>query len=840
MGQQGLSGRCVSTLALSLMLTACGGGGGVNSTPTPIPTPTPTPAPTPTPTPTPTPGANADLLAPLASESFANVAGRATATFDSEGRTQGTARPSTGTIRYDAAEQAYTLSTAGGSITFRPADIDQAISNAGAVAYVRRQGDSTDTLTLTRPGTSGVLTYRYVGGAFWQHSVIGQTSGHGSLDAFIYGVPTAGSAMPKTGIGTYVLDLIGAETGANFISPLSGEGLASIDFTSGTVVISGTMNLAMLGGQTGPFQGRGTMGSGADFSGTFSFDDFGPFSGALNGKLFGPGSEEIGAIFSTEEADGRVAIGALLGRADDRPANISFNADGSLDNSQLFSTTEAKLTFTTPLGIENNDAANAFAHQATATGGFLVQYNAASETYSLTAPDRSVAFDHEGRAILPPSAGDERLNGIDGDGYVGSGSWLSGQSGPNGNPPFSYRLSYFVFGMPTAAADMVRTGRAGYALRFSGDAVDGNYKNLMGIFGTGNLITDFASGDLTIAGDLLFSEYYDFSGRQRETATGSLSGSGKIASGTNRFSGSLNFDGIGDYTGTFSGQFYGPAAQQLGGIFTASNGANRAAGAFTGKQDSSILDAEQTLAGLTSVTTLGAFAVNGTYGGIEEQSIVYDPASGTYTLSLFDPYGSNAPIPFEISRQDIIAGNSDASRTWYERAGDRAVSGYLFNPGAANPTLALTYTSFADLVGTTDSAGPQHYYLVYGIQTPASLLPRSGVASYSGIARGTAETRPGGYSGPVSGTSRLMADFAEGTATLSLQLRADNPERSPIGDFAMEGFIANNGFYGGSGGVFRGNFFGPKADEFGAIWTVEKPVEGGGMQIIGAAVGKRD
>jgi len=143
-----------------LLVSACGSGGGVNSTPTPSPTPT---SPTPTPTsPTPTPSqANASLVDLQYIERFANVAATANASFPTGGAAATVqSAPSTVTLNYDAATRGYTLAVDGRMQTFLPSQIDAAQSNAAITVYVRTNGDTTESLTLTKPGTSGRLTYQ--------------------------------------------------------------------------------------------------------------------------------------------------------------------------------------------------------------------------------------------------------------------------------------------------------------------------------------------------------------------------------------------------------------------------------------------------------------------------------------------------------------------------------------------------------------------------------------------------------------------------------------------------------------------------------------------------------
>jgi len=82
--------------------------------------------------------------------------------------------PSTLSVSYDATSKDYTISVAGRSQTFAPGDINASkSSSSGATVYIKTSGSTTDSLTLTNAGTSGALTYEYVGAGFWQRTVQG-------------------------------------------------------------------------------------------------------------------------------------------------------------------------------------------------------------------------------------------------------------------------------------------------------------------------------------------------------------------------------------------------------------------------------------------------------------------------------------------------------------------------------------------------------------------------------------------------------------------------------------------------------------------------------------------
>ena len=161
-----------ASAALGLAVAGCGGGG-VGSTPAPTPAPTPPPS-----------TANADLINLTQSESFTNDGAIGSASYPT---TSGnfTSASSEGVVSfiYDAPSKTYTMTTQGLSQSFAPGEIDAAQSNANVTVYKKVTGNTTDSLVLTKPGTSGPFNFKYVGGAFWQRTIQGASAINGNFVA---------------------------------------------------------------------------------------------------------------------------------------------------------------------------------------------------------------------------------------------------------------------------------------------------------------------------------------------------------------------------------------------------------------------------------------------------------------------------------------------------------------------------------------------------------------------------------------------------------------------------------------------------------------------------------
>lgn len=156
--------------------------------------------------------------------------------------------------------------------------------------------------------------------------------------------------------------------------------------------------------------------------------------------------------------------------------------------------------------------------------------------------------------------------------YVDYGQW---RRATTSGTTTSVNDTYVVFGSKTPIASIPRTGSAAYST-----ALDGTFVNKDGAYavsGSGNLTANFAGA--TIAYDA--------------TATGTKEvGSGSIAFGSMTGTGSISFrsgvftgHGVADTEGyklDVTGNFYGPAAQEIGGLFRITGNLGQGEGAIVG------------------------------------------------------------------------------------------------------------------------------------------------------------------------------------------------------------------------------------------------------------------
>jgi hypothetical protein len=180
----------------------------------------------------------------------------------------------------------------------------------------------------------------------------------------------------------------------------------------------------------------------------------------------------------------------------------------------------------------------------------------------------------------------------------------------------------------------------------------------------------------------------------------------------------------------------------------------------------------------------------------------------------------------------------------------------ILTPMVNNPKIALTYTSYG--VWQFDSSDrrdidPQindYHFFYFGVPTSVDAMPRTGVASYSGLAEGVLfDLKTENTSYRLDGTMTLSADFAAATLNTQLALKGTNTSNGLLITIPNLSGVATigagtNAFRGeltstdaSLAGSVQGAFFGPAAQEVGYSFAVNDP----GLSRIGGgvAVGKR-
>ena len=155
--------------------------------------------------------------------------------------------------------------------------------------------------------------------------------------------------------------------------------------------------------------------------------------------------------------------------------------------------------------------------------------------------------------------------------YVAFGSWQWGSSEPG-------YYGHFVFGYETPPASMPVSGAATFSGAWEGELFTpkaGQPVQVGDVGGNASFSVDFLSGKISGA---LTSATGGGSYGIALQPWNDVSVSAAIAAGSNRFSGTTAAPSSPSASGMIAGAFYGPAAQQLGAVWTLTDGTSSAIG----------------------------------------------------------------------------------------------------------------------------------------------------------------------------------------------------------------------------------------------------------------------
>ncbi|HET7817089.1 MAG TPA: transferrin-binding protein-like solute binding protein [Sphingomicrobium sp.] len=166
-------------------------------------------------------------------------------------------------------------------------------------------------------------------------------------------------------------------------------------------------------------------------------------------------------------------------------------------------------------------------------------------------------------------------------------------------------------------------------------------------------------------------------------------------------------------------------------------------------------------------------------------------------------------------------------------------------------SLDWTRVSYWNIDDWWGGGGTNRSVFVFGYETPAGSVPASGTATYGGLAEGSAFYPENQGAGEVrlTGNAAFTADFGARSVTGSLTGMTANG--APWNSVAFNSTITGNAFSGttsvtsapggiaslasNAAGTLEGKFFGPSAQEAGAVWTLFD----GTKAAIGTLSGKR-
>ncbi|MEO0410774.1 MAG: transferrin-binding protein-like solute binding protein [Pseudomonadota bacterium] len=204
-------------------------------------------------------------------------------------------------LQYNASNDSYTVRINQGGLsrteTFRPSDIDAALSDQTFTAYAR--GDQL--LGLLTPNNP-ITPLSFVGYGAWQDVRDQGSSVRFETAFFTYGIRTAANDIPVTGPITYNGIVDGFWNPGDGLRVLGGTVSFTADFPNDR--INGTFDMV---GESitstnirpfGIFDAVGTISSGQnEFSGTLQNRVSATNTGFFDGAFFGPDAVEIGGTF---------------------------------------------------------------------------------------------------------------------------------------------------------------------------------------------------------------------------------------------------------------------------------------------------------------------------------------------------------------------------------------------------------------------------------------------------------------------------------------------------------------------------------------------------------------
>ena len=420
-----------------------------------------------------------------------------------------------------------------------------------------------------------------------------------------YGIPTGSADMP-TGTATYAGSMradaydntLGDISSSVARSSLEGNVILTADFADATLsgrifrlwirppggsseALPSTTRFQITDGAIAGDKFTATL-SGVDDDADASLDEsVRGFTGDVSGQFYGPGAREFAGAFNatrvTDNDDDWTVEGSLGGESVDVVGAHTDNAPLQAGVNRL------DYSSASPRIVAQDSTNRITAIQADSAGGYTISYlvDGTAQTVSLSTDDigkfgggrlsklynkrtgtRSVFFT---RSWNPSRAAQGRHYNVK--------DWSAGVfSNETSNSWESAIAASVVHGERTASASMPRTGTAAYAGRAAAQvlaASPGEGRALTvyaeGYSGSLSLSADFAAGSVSgRISDLEHSSSYYENGSY-STVAGEFTISNGAIQG-NALSGSLS--GLG-FTGTVSGAFYGPAADEAAGVMQA-------------------------------------------------------------------------------------------------------------------------------------------------------------------------------------------------------------------------------------------------------------------------------
>lgn len=446
--------------------------------------------------------------------------------------------------------------------------------------------------------------------------------------------------------------------------------------------------------------------------------------------------------------------------------------------------------------------------------------------------------------------------------YVAYAGWVSDDAIPIGTDTVLNNRGFSTFGFETEFEQMPNAGQATYVLRIVGTLIDAN--GALNVGGDGALTADFASG--LIETTMTIETIENGVATAWDTVTGpAIIASGYPSGGSNAFAGYVSRQSLPSENFEYSGSFFGPNAEEVGGVFSYNDfniNQEYLIGSFVGATTASNTPRPGLNTSLANLTTSEIFfAYTSEMGGYSEPvafvnssilSVSYDAVTDQFVLPIpIDPFHPNAQTRLgvvTVGSTDIDTANSDATQTVYELAnlGGLITDNYtLFTPGAS--PYALSYVAIGawrneDVIATLPFTGPGYSkltsHVAFGQRTAPSDVPTGASATYNIHALGTHYDASAVRD--LVGDGTIVAHFNPHTFDVDLNLSFvdSSGALTPWHVFSASGSPSYASYWPGDGnpnlgipiqaddalnltGTIRGSFFGPLGEEIGGVFTVD-------------------
>ncbi|MBV9510414.1 MAG: transferrin-binding protein-like solute binding protein, partial [Caulobacteraceae bacterium] len=783
------------------------------------------------------------------------------------------------------------------------------------------------------PGGIGGLDYAIMGEWLLKDASDANVTHAG---VFLAGYQTPAANMPTSGTATYSLN--GAAAGELFVPAkpgsfgqtsqlnLTGDVSLTADFTAGGGTISGSLTnmVASAPGSTtttpwnsvtltGSISGDAFSGTTAATSAPTNADALASSAtGSLNGGFYGPRADEVGAVWTL--ADGAKSAVGVFGApspfvvsAFSSPATLGASPAGLQQAFQVgpsftaasgdepaagtvFPLLQSALAVTQS-GIAPDTATDTAGGTAT-----VVSLGGPGNTFELKLPSLGVDANVTTGAASDVAAGGGYLSiadltpgGFGALGYATMDEWVL-KDAADANVT---NAGLFIAGYQTPQVNMPGSGTAQYSQTggVTGELFipggPGPYGRASQLTLTGDVTLNAAFASGSISGSLTNMQATAAgSATPWNNVTISASITGAAFSGTTSTPSTLpNPDALGPgATGSISGAFFGPTADEVAAVWTLSNtgGGKSAVGVLGAGAPVTSYSLSQVAAASLVATTPVQTAVGG---------------GPTFTNAI--PLGSATPFPVFQSTvlitpratiPDSQTNSEGATVTMGPGGGGNAVAASVSIPslginnvpvssGAPDPNFNSTAVLYSGNLGGTNTllldlqsldyvsmdvwavsptgqpvSATNRSAGVFGYATPLSGMPTSGTATFSGSTVGLVTVPQGATyaTAALSGAASMTVDFGAGSFTGALTGMTATPLASGgasetwnhVAFTGSPGSISGASFSGttsvsfaptpagvytlGSGatGVVNGAFYGPNAQNVGGVWSLFGGVKG--------------